>query len=131
MTKQRTLRLSTRNLRHANRPTQTIHILTATPAAAVGMVQGQATIHRAEDGNVVQIPKQEKTQAKDGFAPTWPYSTSVVQADVYCLRRVSLPSFTRFARDIRSAPLLKHSLAFAFEKVAISLPFRPSVPKDY
>ncbi|KAL8914146.1 MAG: hypothetical protein Q9171_001141 [Xanthocarpia ochracea] len=104
MTKQRTLRLSTRNLRHANGPTETIHILTATPAAAAGMVQGQATIHRAEDGDVVQIPKQEKTQAEDEFAPTWPYSTSVVQADVYCFRRVSIPSLTRFARVIRLAP---------------------------
>lgn len=79
-----------RDLHHANRPTDTVHLLRATPTMAARTAQSKATVHRAENGLVIQISEQTKTKAEDGLAPRGPHSTSVVQANVHRFRRVSI-----------------------------------------
>ncbi|KAL8659691.1 MAG: hypothetical protein Q9226_000316 [Calogaya cf. arnoldii] len=81
-----------RDFHHANRPTKTLHFLRATPTVAARMAQSKATVHRDKTGLVIQISDQKKAKAEDGFAPSGPHSTSFVQADVHCFRRVRIAS---------------------------------------
>lgn len=82
------LKLQSRHLYHADRPSETIHFHTPSSADEARMAQAEDPFRRVQRRAWLQVYEQVQAPAEAGSASRWTHRPGDVQADVYCFRGV-------------------------------------------